>query len=64
MTCKIEHLTAGGVAVPRVSGHLQTEHVSIVEKLIAREEGQVALDLTELTLADRDAVSHLAAWEL
>ena len=64
MTCKIEHLTAEGVFVLRVSGHLQTEHLSIVEKLFAREEGQVALDLTEITLADRDAVSYLAVWEL
>lgn len=64
MTCKIEHLTAEGVVVLRVSGHIRSEHVSILEKLIAREEGRIALDLTEITLADRDAVSHLAAWEL
>jgi hypothetical protein len=64
MTCKIERLTAEGVAVLRVSGHLQSEHVSIIEKLIAREDTQIQLDLTEITLADRDAVSALAAWEL
>ena len=64
MTCKIEHLTAEGVVVLRVSGHIQSEHVSIIEELIAREESQMALDLTEITLADRDAVGYLAVREL
>ena len=64
MTCKIEHLTAEGVVVLRVSGHIQSEHVSIIDELIAREDTQIILDLTEITLADRDAVSYLAAWEL
>lgn len=64
MTCKIEHLAAEGVVVLRVSGHIQSEHVGIIEKLLAREEGLTALDLTEITLADRDAVGHLAVWEL
>lgn len=64
MTCKIEHLTAEGVVVLRVSGHLQSEHVSLIEGLIARDDRQIKLDLTEITLADRDAVSRLALWEL
>ena len=64
MTCKIENLTAEGVVVLRVSGHIQSEHVSAIEELIAREVGQIELDLTEITLADRDAVSYLAVCEL
>lgn len=64
MTCKIEHLTAEGVVVLRVSGHIQSEHVSTIEELIAREGDQIALDLSELTLVDRDAVRYLALCEL
>lgn len=64
MTCKIEHLTAGGVAVLSVSGHIQSEHVSIIEELLAREDSRITLDLTEITLADREAVCVLATWEL
>lgn len=64
MTCKIERLTAEGVVVLRVSGHIRSEHVSIIKKLIAREEGQIAFDLTEITLAERVAVGYLAVWEL
>lgn len=64
MTCKIEHLAAAGVVVLRVSGHIRSEHVSTLEELLAREGGRVEIDLTEITLADRDAVSSLALWEL
>lgn len=64
MTCKIEHLTAEGVSVFHVYGHVQSEHVSTIEELVAREDGQVELDLTEITLADRDTVSYLALCEM
>jgi hypothetical protein len=65
LTCKIEELAAEeGMIVLRVSGHAQSEHVSTIEELIAREGGQIALDLSELTLIDRDAVSYLAICEM
>ena len=48
----------------RVSGHIQSEHVNTIQELIMREEGQIGLDLEELTLVDRDAVSYLALCEL
>ena len=65
MTCKIEQLTGvKGRVVLRVSGYIQSEHVSTIEELIAREGGKIALDLTEIMLVDRDAVSYLAVCEL
>jgi hypothetical protein len=64
MSCKIERLGTQQMIVFRVSGHIQSEHVNMLEELIAREEGQVGLDLDELTLVDRDAVSYLALCEL
>ena len=65
MTCKIERFAGEeGRGVLRVSGHIQSEHVSTIEKLIAREGGLVAIDLSELTLVDRDAVSYLAVCEM
>jgi hypothetical protein len=64
MTCKIERLAAEGMVVFRVSGHIQAEHVSTLKELIAREDGQIELDLCEITLVDRDAVSYLALCEL
>jgi hypothetical protein len=65
MTCKIEQLAGvEGVVVFGVSGHIQSEHVSIIEELIAREGGQIAIDLSELTLVDRDVVSYLADCEM
>lgn len=39
-------------------------NVSTIEELIAREGGQIALDLSELTLVDRDAVSCLTICEM
>ena len=65
MSCKIERLaTSEGTAMFRVSGHIQSEHVGTIEELIAREGGKIALDLTEIMLVDRDAVSYLAVCEL
>ena len=46
-----------GIVVFRVSGHIQSEHLDTIQELVASEEGQIALDLDELTLIDREAVS-------
>jgi hypothetical protein len=43
---------------------LNNTHQKKIEKLILRESGQVAIDLSELTLVDRDAVSYLALCKL
>ena len=64
MSCMIERLVVGeDAAVLRVCGRIQVEHVSTLQKLIGRES-VVALDLAEVTLVDRDAVTFLAACEL
>ena len=64
MTCKIERVETGeGPVVLRVCGHIQVEHISTVAELIGGEGGRVALDLTEVTLVDRDAVTLLAITE-
>jgi len=61
MTCKIEQITGeAGITVFRLSGHFQSEHVNKIEELISRESNQVWIDLSELTLVDRDAVSYFA----
>jgi anti-anti-sigma regulatory factor len=61
MTCKIERLVSGeNSVVIRVCGRIQMEHVSTVRELIRQEEGVVVLDLTEVTLVDREAVNLIA----
>jgi anti-anti-sigma regulatory factor len=60
MTRKIERLVSGeNSVVIRVCGRIQVEHVSTVKELI-RQRGVVVLDLTEVTLVDRDAVNLIA----
>jgi hypothetical protein len=64
MTCKIERLATGeSPVVLRVCGHIQVEHMSTLEKLVRGESGRVALDLTEVTLVDRDVITLLAITE-
>jgi len=61
MTCKIERLDGDNDrTVLYVSGHIQADHFSMIEELIRNENGSVTLDLTEVTLVDRDAVAFLA----
>lgn len=62
MTCKIVRLVERHQSVLlHISGHLQEEHVSTMEELIAKETDLVVLDLAEVTLVDREAVRFLAA---
>ena len=62
MTCKVVRLVERDQLVSlRVSGHLQEVHVSMIEELIAQETGPVVFDLTEVAIADREAVRFLAA---
>jgi len=65
MTCKIERLVSGeNSVVIRVCGRIQVEHVSTVNELIRLEQGVVVLDLTEVTLVDREAVNLIAMCRL
>ena len=64
MSCKIErNVSADDVVVFLVSGRIDGEHVDTLRELIAREKSRVAIDLTEIILADREAVRLLAVSE-
>jgi len=61
MPFRIERLAGGeDLVVLRVSGRIQAEHVDMLRELVGREEGKVVVDLTEVDLVDREAVSFLA----
>jgi hypothetical protein len=58
MTCRIDRLSIEQGLVLRISGRLKGEDLDVLRT--ALEEGRVvALDLTEVELADRDAVTLL-----
>ena len=62
MTCRIDRLPLEQGVVLRVSGRITGEDLDVLRT--ALEEGRVvALDLTEVELADRDAVTLLARTE-
>ena len=61
MTCKVVRLIdRDRLAVLHISGHLQEVHIEMIDELLEKETDPVALDLGEVTLADRDAVRFLA----
>jgi hypothetical protein len=64
MSCRIERLVSEeDLVVLCVSGRIQGEHVGMLRELVGREKGAVAIDLTEVNLVDREAVSLLALSE-
>jgi hypothetical protein len=64
MSCKIERIdTLGDVVVLRVSGRIDGANVDTLREMIGREQGVVALDLTEVRLVDREAVRLLMVSE-
>ena len=61
MTCKVVRLIDHDrLVLLHISGHLQEVHIEMIEGLLAKEKDPVALDLGEVTLADREAVMFLA----
>jgi hypothetical protein len=61
MTCKIVRLAESDhLVLLHISGHLQDVHIKMIDDLLTKETDPVALDLGEVTLVDRDAVSFLA----
>ena len=61
MTCKVVRLIdSDRLVLLHISGHLQEIHVTMIDDLLTKETDSVALDLGELTLADREAVKFLA----
>jgi anti-anti-sigma regulatory factor len=64
MAFRIERLVAGDdLVVLRVSGRIHAKHVDTLRELLGREAGTVVVDLREVTLIDREAVSFLALSE-
>jgi anti-anti-sigma regulatory factor len=64
MTFRIERLISEeNTIVLRVSGRVHSECMKTIRELIEAETGRIALDLTEVTLANRDAAAVLAAYE-
>jgi hypothetical protein len=64
MCFRIERLVGGeDIVVFNVSGRMQAEHLDTLRELLGREEGKVVVDLKEVTLVDREAVSFLASGE-
>jgi len=61
MTCKVVRLIdSDRLVLLHISGHLQEVHIEMIEELLAKDTDPVALDLGEVTLADREAVRFLA----
>ena len=62
MTCKVVRLIdRDGFVQLFISGHLQEVHINMIDNLLKKETDSVALDLGEVTLADREAVKFLAS---
>jgi hypothetical protein len=63
MICKVVRLIdRDRLVVLHISGHLQeVVHTNIIDNLLTKEKDPVALDLGEVTLADREAVKFLAS---
>jgi hypothetical protein len=65
MSFKIERIVNGkDPVVLRVSGRIDGENVDTLRELLAREKDGVAIDLTEVLLADREAVRLFAVSEV
>jgi len=64
MNCRIDRLVSEEKHVVfRVSGRIQAEHVDTLRELLGREKDEVAIDLTEVILVDREVVRLLARSE-
>ena len=59
---KIVRTVDGTVVVFLLSGRIEAEHLAELQALVDAEE-QVALDLKEVTLVDRDTIRFLARCE-
>jgi hypothetical protein len=65
MTFRNERLVSGENAIVlRVCGRVQIERVNTIKELIEEETAKLALDLSEVTLANRDVATFLAVCEL
>jgi anti-anti-sigma regulatory factor len=64
MTCRIDRLvTAAGGVVLSLSGRITAQTLDVLQDMLGREKGPVAIDLRGVLLVDSDAVQFLAAEE-
>ena len=64
MTCRIDRLLIeGDLVVLRISGRLTGDNMDVLRAAIEQERGAVAIDLEEVGLVDRGAVTLLALSE-
>jgi hypothetical protein len=65
MTWKIErHVEQQRFVVLRLCGRIGRDDIDTLREAIGREKGPLAIDLTEVTLVDHEAVTLLASCEL
>jgi hypothetical protein len=61
MSCRIDRLVIGDdLVVLRISGRITAKELDMLRDLLGQERGAVAIDLKEVLLVDREAVTLLA----
>ena len=61
MACRIDRVPAErDFVVLRISGRITQDDITVLRAAIDQEHGALAIDLTEVGLVDRDAVTLLA----
>ena len=63
MTLKIETSSEGEVAVVRLTGRIEEDHLDAIRAQVRRFRPQLVFDLAEATLVERVVVQFLAASE-
>ena len=63
MACRIERLSGKRSVVLRVSGRIEAEHIEMLREMLGQEKGEVAIDLEEVLIVDRNALAPLASFE-
>jgi hypothetical protein len=65
MSCRIDRIVSEGSRVVfRVSGRIHAEDMDTLRELLGREKGGIVIELEEITLVDREAVTFLALSEI
>ena len=47
----------------RVSGRIEAEHIEMLREMLGQQKGEVAVDLEEVLIVDRNALGPLARFE-
>jgi anti-anti-sigma regulatory factor len=64
MFLRIERLVGEkDITILRLSGRIEAEHMDTLRELLKQEKGRLAIDLREVTLINREAITFLALTE-